>query len=117
MRSSVRWLFAGLVTVHGLIHLLGVVEGFGFADVQQLTQPVTPGAAVLWLIAAVAVLASVPFTLLRSRGWWWLTAAAALVSQVAILTSWGDAKAGTAANVIMVLAAGYGYRANSRRQQ
>lgn len=85
--------------VHGLIHLFRVVEGFGFADVEQLTQPVAPGVAVLWLIAAVAVLASAPFTLLRSRGWWWLTAAAALVSQTAILSSWGDAKAGTAANV------------------
>lgn len=112
-----RWLFAGLVTVHGLIHLLGVVEGFGFADIEQLTLPVAQGAAVLWLIAAVAVLASVPFTLLRPRGWWWLTAAAALVSQIAILTSWGDAKAGTAVNVFMVLVAGYGYKANGRRQK
>jgi hypothetical protein len=53
MRSTVRWLFAGLVTGHGLIHLLGVVEGFGFADVEQLTQPVAPGVAVLWAVEPV----------------------------------------------------------------
>ena len=37
MSSSMRWLFAGLVTVHGLIHLLGVVEGGGPCHGQKVT--------------------------------------------------------------------------------
>ena len=115
MRTTARWLFAGVVALHGLIHLLGVAEGFGLADAEQLTQPIGRGLAVLWLIAAIAVLTSVPIALAEARGWWVLTAAAALMSQVAIVTSWADAKMGTAANVIMLLAAGYGYVANKRR--
>ena len=38
----------------------------------------------------------------------WSPSAAAAVSQVAIATSWSDAKAGTVVNVVLVLAAGYG---------
>jgi hypothetical protein len=40
---------------------------------------------------------------------------AALVSQTVIATSWGDAKAGTAANLIMLVAAGYGYASRGPR--
>ena len=36
---------------------------------------------------------------------------AAAVSQVAIVSSWSDARAGTIVNVVLVLAAGYGFAA------
>ena len=38
-----------------------------------------------------------------------LAGAAALTSQLAIATSWGDAKAGTVINVLLVLGAAYGF--------
>ena len=111
MRVSrvVMWVYVGVVVVHGLIHLMGVAEGWGLADVEQLTEPVGRGAAVLWLVAAVGVLGAAVVAALRAPGWWLVTAAAAVVSQVAISTSWDDANVGTAANVLMILAAAYGY--------
>ncbi|MGA8046275.1 MAG: hypothetical protein WCA30_08415 [Dermatophilaceae bacterium] len=116
MKRVVWWVYAVVVFVHGLIHLMGVAEGFGLADVEQLTEPVTGGEAVLWLVAAVAVIAAAVMTVVRARGWWLVTAAAAVVSQVAILTSWTDAKAGTAANVLMLAAAAYGFATRGSRE-
>jgi hypothetical protein len=109
VKRAVWWVYVAIVVMHGLIHLMGVAEGWGLADVEQLTEPVSAGAAVLWLVAALAVLAAAVLTAVRARWWWLVTAVAAVVSQVAILTSWGDARAGTAANVLMLAAAAYGF--------
>ncbi|KAB7745606.1 hypothetical protein GA707_06775 [Nostocoides sp. F2B08] len=113
MKRVLWWVYAVVVFVHGLIHVMGVVEGFGVADVDQLTEPVSGGEAVLWLVAGLLVIAAAVMTVLRSRGWWLVTGVAAVVSQVAILTSWTDARAGTAVNVLMLAAAAYGFATRS----
>ena len=64
----------------------------------------------LWLAAAVLVLASAALLATGAPTWWWAVAgAAAVTSQVAIATSWSDAKAGTVINLLLVLAAAYGF--------
>ena len=109
MTATLRWLLVVVVAGHGLVHLLGVAKGFGWADVAQLTQPIGVGGAVLWLLAAAVVLSAAGFLALGAPTWWWVIAlAAAAISQVAIATSWSDARAGTIVNLLLVLAAGYG---------
>lgn len=99
-----------VVVGHGLIHLLGVAEGLGLADVPQLDDSIGVGGGVLWLVAAVLILVSVPLIVLRGpRRWWAITLCAALVSQVAIVTSWGDARAGTLVNMVLVLVSAHGF--------
>lgn len=100
--------------MHGLIHLMGVAEGWGLADVEQLTEPIGRGASVLWLVAAVGVLGAAVMTAVQVRGWWFVTVAAAVVSQCALFTSWGDAMVGSAVNLLMIVVAGYGYATRSR---
>ncbi len=52
------------------------------------------------------------FLAVRSPTWWWVLAlGAAAISQIAIVTSWSDARAGTIVNVVLVLAAGYAFAA------
>ena len=109
MNRVVLWVYLVVVFVHGLIHLMGVAEGWGLADFEQLTEPVSGGMAVLWLAAALSVVTAAGMTAVRAQGWWLVTAAAAVVSQVAIMTSWSDASVGTAPNIVMIVAAGYGY--------
>ncbi|GAA1937423.1 DUF6544 family protein [Nocardioides marmoribigeumensis] len=110
MTTAVRWTVVLLLTVHGLIHLLGVVKGFGWAEVPALTQDVSPAAAVLWSAATVLVLATAATVALGGPDWRWVLAgAAAVVSEVAIVSSWADAKAGTAANLVLVLVSAYGF--------
>jgi hypothetical protein len=108
--TVIRWVLVVVLAGHGLIHLLGVFKGFGWAQVPQLTQPVGPSAGTLWLVAAMLALACAGFLATGAPTWWWVVAlCAAALSQVAILTSWQDAKAGTAVNLVLVLAAAYGF--------
>ena len=38
-----------VLIIHGLIHLLGFAKAFRFAELPQLTQPISPLVGVLWL--------------------------------------------------------------------
>jgi hypothetical protein len=105
-----RWAVVGVLAVHGLIHLLGMAKGFGWAEVPALREPIGRGAGALWLLAAVLVLAAAAMLALRGPSWWWVVAlAAAAISQAAIVSGWGDAKAGTAVNLLLLLVAGFGF--------
>ncbi|MDX2191842.1 MAG: DUF6544 family protein [Gemmatimonadales bacterium] len=99
------WVLLALLALHGLIHLLGVVKGFGLAELPQLAQPISRGMALLWLLAAMLVLAAVALAVARPDAWWPVGIAAALVSQAVIVAAWGDAKAGTVPNVLLLGAA------------
>ena len=98
-----KLLLAALLALHGLVHLLGFVKAFGLAPVAQLQQPVSRPLGVLWLLAALAFVAAAALLFVAPR-WWWLAAApAVLLSQVLILTAWGDARFGTVANVLVAV--------------
>jgi hypothetical protein len=109
MRRGARWSVCAIVAVHGLIHLLGAVKGFGWADVDTLTEPIGTLGAVGWLAAAVLVVTAACL-FAASRRWWWLVGAAgAVVSQIMIIGAWRDAKAGTAANVVLGVSVLHGF--------
>jgi len=105
----VRWLVVVVVVAHGLIHLLGAAKGLGWAEVASLSRPVSPVMGLVWLGAALLVVAAGVLLAARAPGWWVLGATGLVVSQVLIMTSWGDAKAGTVANVVLLVAVGYGF--------
>ncbi|AKU15472.1 DUF6544 family protein [Luteipulveratus mongoliensis] len=112
MTDIIRWIVVAGLAVHGLIHLLGAVKGFGWNEVAQLSAPVGPTAGVLWLVAALLVLAAAGLLAAGAPTWWWAVAlTGVLASQMAIATAWSDAKAGTAVNVLLLLAAGYAFAA------
>ena len=112
MTTTLRWVLVVVLAGHGLIHLLGAAKGFGWADVSQLTKPISALGGMLWLVAAVLVLTAAVLLAVGAPTWWWILAlAAAAVSQIAIVTSWDDARVGTVANLILLLAAGYAFAA------
>lgn len=109
MRNFLRWCIVALTFGHGLVHLVGAAKGLGWADVTRLHEPIGTTLGAAWLIAAVLVV--VAAVLLAARvGWWWLAGVLAVaVSQTVILTSWGDAKAGTFVNMVLLVGVGYGF--------
>ena len=112
MSHVLRWVLVVLLVAHGLIHLLGAAKGFGWAAVSQLKEPIGPGGGALWLLAAMLLLASAALLAAGASTWWWaVVALGAVVSQIAIVTSWSDAKYGTVVNLILLLAAAYGFAA------
>jgi hypothetical protein len=115
MRRVVRWVVVAVVAIHGTIHLMGVVEGFGWADVSELEQPISTATGFDWLAAALLVVAAAVLLAARPRWWWSLGVLAAIASQAVIVTSWTDARAGTIGNVILLIAAGHGFLAEGPR--
>lgn len=103
-----RWLFLALIIAHGLIHFMGPAKAFGLADLPQLTQPISRGMGVVWLAAGVAMLLAGAAFVWGPRVWWLIAMGAVLLSQIAIVSSWTDARAGTVANILVLLGAIYG---------
>lgn len=106
-----RWAIAVLILGHGLIHLMGAAKGLGLADLDQLEQPISKGAGLLWLavgvvliVAAIAVVASV-------EPWWPIGLVGVVLSQGLIVSAWSDAMAGTVVNVLLLAVVAYGFAA------
>lgn len=100
-----KYLLLVIVAVHGLIHLMGFAKAFSFASFEQLRVPISQPLGLLWLAAALLFLLSAVL-LLTAPDWWWAPAlGAALISQLVIITSWGDARFGTIANLIILVPA------------
>lgn len=103
-----RWLVFALLIAHGSIHFLGFAKAFALAEV-PLLEPIGKAVGSAWLGAGIALIASGVLLLAAPRSWWMLGFAAVVVSQAVIVTSWSDARFGTLANLLVLLAVAYGF--------
>jgi hypothetical protein len=103
--------FAVVLVLHGLLHLLGFVKAFGLAQLPQLTQPVSSLLGVLWLAAACLFLAAAVSLFVWPRGWWAIGACAIVVSSFVIAFAWTDAKFGAVANLVAGIGVAFGFLA------
>lgn len=98
-----RTAFLVFLLVHGAIHLLGFAKGFRLAEIAPLDQPISRAVGGVWLSSSLAFFGSAALFAF-APGHWWVAAVPALVlSQFAIATSWGDAKFGTVANLVVLV--------------
>ena len=104
-----RWVVAVLLTVHGLIHLMGFAKAFGYAELPQLTLPISREMGLLWLAAGLLVVASAAATVARPGSVWMIGSVALVISQAVILSAWRDAWAGTLANGVLLLVVAYAW--------
>src|ERR1700730_12982746 len=102
--TYLRWTLIGLLTLHGLIHLMGFAKAFGYAELPQLTQPISRESGVLWLLAGVLVVVTAVMLSTGVRTYWIVSGLALLVSPLVIITPWPDAWASTAVNAVLLLA-------------
>lgn len=101
-----------LLLVHGLIHLMGFLKPWRLAAIPQLSGraivPLSDAAfrvvGLLWLSVALGLVAAAVLRALDRDAWWMLAAPAIVMSQALIVLQWGDAKAGTLANVLLAVA-------------
>jgi len=100
----VKWILVALLTLHGLIHLMGPAKAFGWAELEDLSRPVSRGMGVLWLVAALAFLAAAGLVVAAPRVWWWVALGGVVLSQVAVVSAWEDAWLGTVANALVLAA-------------
>ncbi len=108
---------AVLLSIHGLIHLLGWLKSWKLMEVPQLTgrtlfelpESLSRTVGAMWLLCCVALLGAALMLLLRSGPWWIAAASGMLLSQLLVIYAWPDAKAGTLLNVILLLPVAIGW--------
>jgi hypothetical protein len=95
--------------MHGTIHSMGFVKAFRMANLAQLVQPIPKSNGISWLTACLLfILAAILFSIER-QSWWIFSALAVIISQYLIINDWNDAKLGTIANIIILLATIIGF--------
>ena len=102
-------LFALVLVIHGLIHLLGFAKAFRLAELPQLTQPISPLFGLVWLAASVLFIATALSLLAWPRWWWALGVIAVCVSMLAVSQSWTDARVGAFANLVILVGVVFGF--------
>ena len=98
-----RIVFLIIVILHGLIHLLGFVKGFGFKEVKELTLPITKPMGLLWLTATVLFLTYGILYLVNSKYAWLVGLVAVVISQILVILFWKDAKFGIVPNILILV--------------
>ena len=104
-----RWLISAGLALHGVIHAMGFAKAFGYAELPQLTHPISRSMGLAWLVAGGLVIATAGLFFAGASYTWLVGAAAILLSQAVILSAWGDAWAGTIANVVLLLVVAFSW--------
>lgn len=99
----IRYIFAFVMLVHGLIHFMGFAKAFGYGNISQITTTISRASGVLWMMNAFLFVAAVVFYLLNNHWWWIVALIAAVLSQALIIQVWQFAKFGTIANILILV--------------
>ena len=98
-----RYLLVLLLSVHGLLHLIGFLSGYRLAKINQLiSSPSKPG-AIAWMITALLFTIATLQYLNKKEYWWMAASLAILLSQTLIILHWKDARFGTIINLILLI--------------
>jgi hypothetical protein len=100
-----KYFFAFIILMHGLIHFMGFAKAYGYGDMKQLTLPISKPVGSLWMLTAFLFIAATILFLLKKEYWLYLAIPAAILSQIFIVMVWKDAKWGTVANIIILIVA------------
>lgn len=104
-----KYLFAFVILMHGLIHFMGFAKAYGYGTMKQLTLPITKPVGSLWMLTALVFIAATILLLLIKESWIYVAFFAAVLSQILIFTVWKDAKWGTVANLIILFVAFFSF--------
>ncbi|MDT7830060.1 hypothetical protein RQM65_15435 [Pricia sp. S334] len=95
--------------LHGLIHFMGFAKAFGYGNLTQFSKEISRPMGFLWMLAGILFVVSALLYFLKKDAWPVLAIVAVVVSQILIFTLWKDAKFGTIANMVILVAAIIGF--------
>jgi hypothetical protein len=99
----IKYIFAFITLIHGLIHFMGFAKAFNYGNITQLTKEITRPMGVLWFSTGLLFLICLVLYLLKKDSWVYLAVIAVVLSQLLILNNWQEARFGTIANGIILL--------------
>lgn len=98
-----RFAYIAIVILHGLIHLLGFVKGYGFKEVKELSLPISRIMGLFWLLASIMYLLYGYLLIVGNKYTWLIGFIAVLLSQILVIIFWKDAKYATILNIIILI--------------
>lgn len=101
--------FAVVLLLHGAIHLLGFLNSFGIAKIDEFKNPIGKVSGAFWLLTFLVFLTAFVLFITNSDYWWLPAITGVIISQILIFSSWQDGKFGTIANFIILIIALTGY--------
>lgn len=90
-----------LLTIHGIIHLLGFLKAFHIAEIEELREPISKSSGIIWLFTFLVFLFTAILFLIEIRLWLGTGFLGILLSQALILMTWKDAKFGSIPNFFL----------------
>jgi hypothetical protein len=101
----IKYIFAAIILLHGLIHFMGFAKAFNFGNITQLSKDISKPQGFFWLVTAILFMIAVVLYLLSKENWPIIIIIAAIISQVLIFFAWHDAKFGSIANLLALMIA------------
>jgi hypothetical protein len=97
-----KHVFAIMVCIHAIMHLIGFGQAFYFSDVSKQALGISKPIGALWLLTFMLFTATLS-AFLNNKRWFYIAFAAIVLSQILILLEWKDAKFGSIVNFIILL--------------
>ncbi|MBT8261256.1 MAG: hypothetical protein KJO05_00430 [Bacteroidia bacterium] len=104
--------FTFIVGIHALIHVMGFLKGFGYAEIGEISKAVSRLEGILWLTTSLLFMSGIILMHYNNLRWKWLLLLAVLISQALIITVWPDARFGSLPNLLIALVLLFGYSEN-----
>jgi len=98
-----HYLFAFIIFMHGLIHLVGYSKAFRYSELKNMTVPISKTVGIMWISVCLLFIATAVLYLLKTDFWWIIGLVSVVLSQTVIILGWKDAKYGTIANLIILV--------------
>lgn len=98
-----RYFFAILMALHGLISLMGFLKAFQLVEIKQFEFEISRVSGSFWLLSSLLLFVASVQIINRSEIFWIVGGLAFLVSQIMIVSYWKDAKFGTILNVVLLV--------------
>ncbi|MCL6461676.1 hypothetical protein SAMN05444372_11291 [Flavobacterium micromati] len=99
-----KYILSFFIVIHGLIHFIGFAKAFNFGTISQISKEISKPVGLLWLGTAFLFLFVTILFLLKKEAWMIVGITAIVISQLLIFAVWKDAKFGTIANIIILVA-------------
>lgn len=96
-------ILTGIISLHGVIHLLAFVKAFDLVSIDSLNLQVSKTAGFFWMIAGLLFMAGALLYLSRNSPALFFLVPGVIISTILIVNSWGHAKYGTIGNVLVLL--------------
>jgi len=97
-----RTIFFIVVVLHGLIHFMGFLKAYEFADITAITKEISKPMGILWLTAGFFMIVFAFLFIFKKDLWVYVALAAIVFSQALILFHWQETKFGTIVNILIV---------------